>query len=115
MAKKDFANVDTSSVYGTIAEATATETPEQKPHKARREYTAEERKKYTEELRTSGRKGLKLERINMAFTPENYEYIQVMARVTGMTMTAFVNWALKQHREDRGEIYEKAIEFRNSL
>lgn len=115
MAKKDFSTVDTSSVYETIAEVTAPAAEGQTPYKSRREYTAEERLQYMQEMRTSGRKGVKLERINMAFTPENYEYIQIMSRVTGMSKTGFVNFALKQHMEEHADLYQKAIEFRQSL
>ena len=71
MAKKDFSTVDTSSVYGTIAEATAPAADQaQGRPKSRREYTAEERLKFMDEMRTSGRKGVKMDRINMAFKPE---------------------------------------------
>lgn len=116
MAKKDFTNIDTGSVYDTIANATAQDAQEeQKAHKSRREYTAEERKKYIDEMRTAGRKGLKLDRINLSITPDNLDYVRTMATVTGMNMTTFINFALKQHREDRGELYEKAIEFRKSM
>lgn len=116
MAKKDFSTIDTSSVYGTIAEATAPAADqEQNRPKSRREYTAEERLQFMEEMRTSGRKGIKMDRINMAFTPDIFEYIQIMSRVTGMTKTGFVNHALKQHMEEHGDLYEKAKEFRRSL
>lgn len=114
MAKKDFSTADTSSIYGTIAEATATD-QEQGKHKQRREYTAEERRQFMEEMRTSGRKGLKMERINMAFQPQIFQYIAVMSRVTGMSKTGFVNFVLKQHMEEHGDLYEKAQEFRESL
>ena len=116
MAKKDFSTADTSSIYDSIAEATAPATDQDLTRpKLRREYTAEERLQFMEEMRTSGRKGVTLDRINMAFTREIYEYIQIMSRVTGMSKTGFVNFALKQHMDDHGDLYEKAKEFRNSL
>ena len=114
MAKKDFSTADTSSIYGTIAEATAGDQAQGGP-KSRRQYMAEERMQFMEEMKTSGRKGLKLDRINMAFTPEVYKYIQVMSRVTGMTKTSFVNYAIRQHMEEHGDLYQKALEFRDSL
>ena len=114
MAKKDFSTADTSSIYGTIAEATATD-QEQGKHKQRREYTAEERRQFMEEMRTSGRKGVKMERINMAFQPTVFEYIEIMSRVTGMSKTGFVNFALKQHMEEHADLYNQAIEFRKRL
>lgn len=57
----------------------------------------------------------KLKRINMAFDNDIYEYIHIMARVIGLSMTDFVNIALRQHMKDHGEVYQNAIEFRNNL
>ena len=57
----------------------------------------------------------KLPRINMAFTPELHDYITVMAQVTGQTMTQFVNQVLQQNKDTHNELYQKAVEFRNSL
>ena len=57
----------------------------------------------------------KLPRINMAFTPELHDYITVMAQVTGQTMTQFVNQVLQQYKDTHNELYQKAVEFRNSL
>lgn len=122
MAKKDFSQVNTGRVYDAIADATAEpeqETQEaqqaQEAHKTRRTYTEQEAQEFTQALKTSGRKGLKLPRINLAFAPDTYEYVQIMARVTGVSMTEFVNLALRQHMEEHKDLYEKAIEFRKSL
>ena len=49
---------------------------------------------------TQGRKGLKLTRIKMAFSEENYQFVQKEARRQGMTMTAFVNAILDDYRMD---------------
>lgn len=125
MAKKDFSQINTGRVYNTIAEATAE--PEQeaveviqtqgtrKKYKERKTYTEQEAAELMQELKTSGRKGLKLPRINLAFAPDIYNYIQIMSRVRGESMTDFVNVALRQHMEEHHDLYEKAIEFRNSL
>jgi len=128
MAKKDFSQVNTGRVYGTIAEATAE--PEQEAaevmqeaaaqeaaqeRKPRRTYTEQEAAEIMQTLQTSGRKGIKLPRINLAFTPELHEYIITMSRVRGENLTQFVNYVLRQHMEEHRDIYEKAIEFRNSL
>lgn len=125
MAKKDFSQVPTGRVYSTIADATAepenaaqeVQETQEKPRKrkARRTYTEEEAAEILKTLRTSGRKGIKLPRINLAFTPENYDYIQTMSRVRGENMTDFVNLIIAQHKEENTAIYEKAIEFKNSL
>lgn len=125
MAKKDFSNINTGRVYDAIADATADPAQEaqeaqqaqevKETRKTRRTYNEQEAQEFTLAYRTSGRKGLKIPRINMGFTPDIYEYIQTMSRVSGISMTDFVNLALRQHRDDHKEIYEKAIEFRNSL
>lgn len=119
MAKKDFSQVKAGRVYETIAEATAE--PEQeaaeagKKRKERRTYTEQEAAEIMQTLKTSGRKGVKLPRINLAFAPDVYEYVQIMSRVTGGSMTDFINTAMRQHMNEHHDIYEKAIEFRNSL
>lgn len=128
MAKKDFSKINTGRVYDAIASATAE--PEQevlevqqveeaqeipKARKSRRTYTDQEAQDALHNLKTAGRKGLHLPRINLAFSPEIYEYIQIMSRVRGESMTEFVNLAVSQHMEEHRDVYDKAIEFRNSL
>ena len=133
MAKKDFSQVNTNPVYNTIADATAE--PEQLPgqkswedvqgvqeaetepkgRKPRRTYSEQETQEALYSRQTSGKKGVKLPRINMAFSPDVYKYVQIMSRVRGESMTDFINIALRQHMEQHRDIYDKAIEFRNSL
>lgn len=122
MAKKDFSQVDTGRVYDMIAEATAEpehetqETQEEKAaRKPRKMYSAQEAQEFKDQMKTSGHKGVKLPRINLAFAPDVYEYIQIMSRVRGDNLTAFVNLALRQHMKEHGDLYEKAKEFRDAL
>ena len=134
MAIKDFSQVNTGRVYDTIATATAEpeqeaaevlqdqettevlqDQEEQKERKPRRTYTEQEAAEALRTLKTSGRKGLKLPRINLAFAPDIYDYVQIMSRVRGESMTDFVNIALRQHMEEHRDLYDRAIEFRNSL
>lgn len=133
MAKKDFTTIKTNPVYSAIAEMTAdtqpetveaeevtaepTETPtaEKKAYKARRTYTEAEMAEALENLQTSGKKGVKLPRINLAFSPANYEFCKIMARVRGQNLTEFVNDIIREARENHAELYEQAIKFRNSL
>lgn len=120
MAKlKDFSTANTERMYNTIENATAE--PEQEAQEVkqerrpRKEYSAQERLDFLQEMRTAGRKGIKLPRINLAFAPDVYEYVQIMSRVRGESLTAFVNIALRQHMEEHRDLYDKAIEFRQSL
>lgn len=114
MGKREF-EVDTGRYYDNLAEATGQETGDPKTRAPRKEYTEEEGAAYIEEMKTAGRKGLKLPRINLALRPDVYDYVQVMSRVSGQNITQFVNLALRQHMDEHRDLYDKAIEFRNSL
>ena len=109
MAKKDFSQVNTAPVFNAIAEAT---TAGRKP---RRIPTEEEKAEALETLHTVGLKGVKAPRINMAFTQSNYDFIVTMAQVRGQSRTEFVNDVLKKYRTENADLYNKALEFRNSL
>lgn len=114
MAKKDFTNINMDRVYRDMDEATAEqETP--RKYKPRKTYTEQEKHDIMETRKTNGCKGLKLPRINMAFTPSIYDYIRTMARVQGITITDYVNNILEQHMKDHDDIYQKALEFRRAL
>ena len=68
-----------------------------------------------ESLQTQGRKGCKAIRINMAFTPANHEFIKVMARASGRTMTEFTNLVIEAYRREHPEIMEQANGFLNVI
>ncbi len=86
-----------------------------KKYKPRRQGTPEEIQAAQEACKTSGVKGAGMKRINLAFTPSNYAYISTMARVAGMTETAFVNKVISLHMEDNAAAYELAIKYKNYL
>ena len=119
MAKKDFSKVNTGRVYDAITEATAEPAQEvqetQGTRKPRKEYTAQEAQEFLATGKTSGHKGVKLPRINLAFNQPVYDYVQTMSRVRGENMTEFVNLVLQQHMEEHKDVYARAIEFKNSL
>lgn len=77
--------------------------------------TPAEREEIMSTMQTAGHKGCKLPRINLAFSPANYDYIVAMSRARGETMTEFVNKVLTDHLEAHRDVYDKVIEFRNSL
>lgn len=54
---------------------------------------------------TQGRRGEKQQRINMAFSPENLEYMRTMAGLKGVSITRFVNDLIAQDREKNGTAY----------
>lgn len=57
---------------------------------------------------TQGRKGQKLPRINMAFLPENLEYLQVISRIEGVSITEYVNRLIDSDRAERSDLLEAA-------
>ena len=107
-AKKDFSGINTGRVYSALEQATS-----EKGHQGTASpQEAAERKA---DLRTQGRKGCKATRINMAFTPENHEFIKVMAAITGKTMTEFANLVIERYRTEHPEIFQQAKSIIDSL
>lgn len=86
-----------------------------KTRKPRKTYTEDEKAKILESMQTRGRKGVKLPRLNISYSPENYEYVHIMARVQGKTLTQFVNEIIEQHRKENSALFEKARDFRKQL
>lgn len=56
---------------------------------------------------TQGRKGYKMQRINMAFTPDNIDFLRTISKVKGQTMTQFVNDILDKARAENKELIEQ--------
>ncbi len=111
-AKKDFTAINTDradsgegagKVFATIEQSSSRKGQQG-------EASPEEAAERASELRTQGRKGCKAVRINMAFTPENYQFIQIVSRVYGKTMTGFANQVIERYRKEHPELYEKAKE-----
>ena len=108
MAKKDFAAMNPGRVYEAIEQATGskgqqgTASPQEQAERAA-------------ELKTQGRKGCKATRINMAFSPENHQFIKVMAKASGKTMTEFTNLVIAAYRREHPEIMEQANAFLNTI
>lgn len=116
MAEFDFTK-GKKNVVDAITEATATQAPaaREKRKRTKREYTREEREAYITSMTTSGRKGVKMPRVNIPITPENLAYVKTMGRVTGDGMGSFINWVIHQHLQDHTELYNKAKEFQKAL
>ena len=99
--KKDFSGINTGRAYEAIEQATSqraqqgTASPQEQAQ--RRTY-----------MKTQGRKGCKAIRINMAFSPENHEFLTVMARISGMSVTNFCNHCIDEYRKEHSELFEQA-------
>lgn len=102
--KKDFAGVNTGRVYGEIEQATSKRGQQGKA-------SPQEAAKRAADLKTQGRKGCKAIRINMAFTPDNHEFIKILAKASGLTMTELTNNIIAAYRKEHPEFLEKANSF----
>ncbi len=109
--KKDFT---ANAKRQTAAEQLATATQET-TRKERKTYSAAEAEQIKANLASQGRKGVKVDRINMAFTPENYDYVKTMAAIKGQTMTQFLNDIVGQSLKKNKKLYEQAKEFANNV
>lgn len=85
---------------------------EQNGKKCGRQSTAskKEQEERAAEGRTQGRKGCRVGRFNIGFITDNRDYIEVMSRVRGESMTDFINYVITEHRKEHGEAYEQAKE-----
>lgn len=108
MAKKDFSGVNTGRVYEAIE--TSTTKKGQQGNASRQEQAQR-----ADELKTQGRKGCKATRINMAFTPGNHEFIKIMAKASGKTMTEFTNLVIAAYRKEHPEIMAQANAFLDTI
>lgn len=126
MAKKSFKNEDISPVYGKIMGSNveihadpdhmADYDPEAHPELyAQKTPDTQEVQKAQEEQRTQGKKGAKMQRINMAFTPSNLQFIRTMSKAKGQTMTQFVNEIITRERTENGDAYQQIADILSNL
>ena len=59
--------------------------------------------------KNQGSKGHKADRLNMAFSPENSAFLDIVSKDYGMNKTALVNRILDLFREDHPEVMATAI------
>lgn len=71
----------------------------------------EEKEIKSSKPKTQGRKGKALPRINMAFYPGNYEYIKLISRIEGVSMTRYVNDLIEKDRLKNKSKMKKIREF----
>ncbi len=126
-SKKDFSNIKTGSRRATApAQDTAKEAQtgsrvfaaiEQATTTKGQQGTAspQEAAERAADLRTQGRKGCKAIRINMAFTPKNHEFLKVMAKASGKTMTEFCNLVIAAYQREHPEIMGQARAFLDTI
>lgn len=105
MTKKSFEDMDLTPNYTNIADAAAEPVKERRP---RREYSQFEAQALAMEGKTQGRKGAAMPRFNISLSPQNAEFVRLMARASGRPATTFINDIITKYRQEHGENYEKA-------
>lgn len=108
--KKTFGNINTNKAETGTATGEVITTIERGNSDRQQQGTAspQEQRERASKLKTQGRKGCKAVRINMAISPENYEYIKIMSQITGKSMTEFCNIMFEAYRKQHPETFEKA-------
>ena len=76
--------------------------------RAQPEASPAEKKARAASGKTQGKKGCKQVRINLAFTTDNHEFIAIMSKITGRTMTGFLNYVIEEYRKEHSEVFEQA-------
>ena len=89
------------------------------PHKAN-DVTDEQRAADIDEMaemtaaaearKTAGRKGYKMQRLNISLTPSEYDYVQIMAGVTGKSLTRFIGDLISREATRNQAVYQQARE-----
>lgn len=103
--KQSFTEIRTERVGGTLETALS--------HRGQQGVVSkEEAEARAAAMKTQGRKGCKASRINMAFTPENLDFIKAGASLYHMTMTQFCNRVIAAYSEEHPQIKEKGNAFR---
>lgn len=69
-----------------------------------------ERRAAAEERRTQGRKGFSMPRLNISLTPSGYEYVHVMARVNGKSVTRYISDLVDLDAQKNADRFEKIKE-----
>ena len=112
MAKKNFSAMNTRRAETAESSAVMRKLEQGASNKGQQgEATKQEAAERAAALRTQGRKGCKAIRINMAFTPDNHEFIKIMAKATGRTMTEYTNYIITAYRNEHPEFMEQADSF----
>lgn len=138
MAKKDFSSMKTGRTYQTTTGQNVTfktEKPQKKtPVKNKTATTSkvfeaietatakrgqqgtaspEEQAERAARRQTQGRKGCKLpgKRLNLLLTTENHDFVALMSRATGRTMTDYCNIIIEAYRNEHPEFMQAADSF----
>lgn len=113
MSRKGQTITGTEKATGQAAKLATSYQRSARPKKVQPPTSEEEKEQRKATGRTMGRKGCYKDRINMAFTVDNYEFVKRFSRCKGMNMTDFVNYIIDEYREANKADFEKIEAFIN--
>ncbi len=61
-----------------------------------------------EARKTSGHKGYKMQRLCISLTPSEFDYVRIMAGITGKSMTRFIGDLVSKEASENSDIYKQA-------
>lgn len=94
---------------------TLKKTTGQKDKAPRKEYSEAESLEAMETLKTSGKKGVHLPRMNLAFKPSNFNYLQDMSSFYGVSKTEYINQLIEDDHKKNKKVYEELLTFRSRV
>lgn len=112
MARKDVTKINTNNNTRMISGAIETGTTKRGQQSTA---SAEEQAQRQKTMKTQGRKGCKSMRFNMAWTPDNYEFINLVSSATGSTMTGVVNKIVEKYRLEHEDALDAVEKSRKAL
>lgn len=65
--------------------------------------------------KTQGAKGCKLPRINLALTPDHYQFVRSLSGASGMSYSDFINAVLEEYKRNHPEAVELAGKLRDTM
>ena len=99
LKKKDLQSAIDTGLDRLFSAADAQEAPQ-----------AEEQRDAQEARRTQGRKGYKLQRLNISLTPSQYDYVRTMAAISGKSQTVFIGELIDRAADENRETDNRAKE-----
>ena len=60
-------------------------------------------------MRTQGRNGCRMDRINLPLTPDNNSFVRIMAKMTGQTLGGYINYIIQAYRDEHPDLYNDAL------
>ena len=99
MSKKNFKNINPAMAFISDTQEVQNEQQEQSGQQELDAHATQS---------TQGRKGQKSPRINMAFSLENLEYLQLISRIEGKSITEYVNTLIRTASSIRAGEIEQA-------